>query len=364
MASSLLFKVGWTLQITIGICLFVVCWWFEFLVITDFFSNAVVALFLTAALEGAKALAIAWHRYLSLRGGSYPGQTRYVSAVFRVCLLLFSLLCSMVFLASALDRPNLAIVRADQLAQIKSDFESKSSQLLAAHAREKKLQRDRQSEALIESTDLYDGNIGRLELLLIAEMDNKVNNHFIGPRYREFSQRLQHEKLQRQQIFAEMSRTHQRNSSAMLARHRVETEELQRNYQQQYAHFSTHDFSDDERANNQRISAIISVTKQATGFSISPLQFVMIFSVLLSVTVELGIVLAFETIIVAMLPAIATQHEQHVRKASLEAEISGEHERDHIDHEAKMNRAKNTADRLVERARKSFSQEQHSAGAV
>ena len=56
------------------------------------------------------------------------------------------------------------------------------------------------------------------------------------------------------------------------------------------------DFAGDERVNDSRIVAFTKITASVLGVEMTPLQFVFLFAILISVLMELGIVLAFETV--------------------------------------------------------------------
>lgn len=132
------FRLGWLIQLAVGVTLFTVSFLIENQVLQAFFAAPGIALTLAVALEAGKAMAIVWHRYmtyrdrlldeparLARRGGpvapvgaipEYPADTRLISGGFRLGLVVLSMTCSVLFLGVQLDRPNLEAAKAEGLA--------------------------------------------------------------------------------------------------------------------------------------------------------------------------------------------------------------------------------------------------------
>jgi len=124
------FRLGWIVQLLVGVALFSVSFLIENLVLKSFFAAPLIALTLAAALELGKAAAIVWHRYLSLStGGGYPWATRIFSMLFRFGLLGLSVVCSLLYFGVQLDRPNLEAVRATELAAVDKELQERLGRL-------------------------------------------------------------------------------------------------------------------------------------------------------------------------------------------------------------------------------------------
>ena len=67
--------------------------------------------------------------------------------------------------------------------------------------------------------------------------------------------------------------------------------------------------------------------------------------------VELGIVLAFDTVTLSMRPALAAQHREEVMTEAMMAELNGTAEREGLRHRDAMDRVRKGGERIGERAR-------------
>ena len=112
------FRVSWSIQLLVGICLFIVSFMIEKQVLEAFIVTPFLALLLAASLEIGKAVAIIWHRYMTSRSDVlYPNSIRWASSLFRIGLVFLSVVCSLLFLAANLDRPNLDEVRSHEMSR-------------------------------------------------------------------------------------------------------------------------------------------------------------------------------------------------------------------------------------------------------
>jgi hypothetical protein len=81
-----------------------------------------------------------------------------------------------------------------------------------------------------------------------------------------------------------------------------------------------------------------------------PLQFVFFFSILISALLEAGIMLAFSTLTIAVVPVFMAHHQVAVEKETLKAHVNGEAERDDLLHGAAVNRVRRAGERVVREA--------------
>jgi hypothetical protein len=349
------FRISWTVQLLVGMALFGISFLIESEVLQSFFAVPVIALALAMALEVGKAASIVWHRYLSHSGASgYTPVTRLLSGSFRMGLVGLSVLCSVLYLGLQLDRPNLEAVSTAQLAAVDSRLQQELGSLDADRAARIAADRERRKT---EYTDLrrdHRRQVTELEALLRAEMDNTVGGVFKGPRYREIESRL-----------AAAQSALDTALTALSERHRREAAELAANLDRQYRQARTaliakaeaerralraSGFDDDERTHHPRVVVFMRMAETVLGLHIGAPQFVFLFSLFLSLLMELGILLAFDTVTLAVIPALAAQHREEVMSEALMAEVSGQATRDGIRHRGAMNRVRKGAERVVERA--------------
>lgn len=351
------FRISWSVQLLVGLGLFIVSFMIESTVLQAFIATPLLAVLLAAALETGKAIAIIWHRYLGLHlddSRLYPRSTRFASAVFRLGLVGLSVLCSLLFLSDNLDRPNLSEVRQGDLVRVEQQFSQDIANLEKSLLLRGEQLTERQRVEYNDIRQVFAQRIARLETDLKAEMDNVVNGTFKGPRYEEIEAQLALAIQARDGRLEKLSEIH-RQQKALLdnelsaeetaGRHRLRTE-----LEAQREQLMARDYADDERANDTRIVAFLKVTESVFDVTVLPLQFVFAFSILLSLLMEIGILLAFETVTVAMMPAVKAQHEEALRNELLDAQLRGEMQRDTAEHEAAVTRIRRTGDRVMEKA--------------
>jgi len=349
------FRITWSIQLLVGLALFLVASLIEYQILRAFFAAPAIGLTLTAALEFGKAAAVVWHRYLASGGaGGYPASTRAFSIAFRLGLVGFSVLCSLLYLGVHLDRPNLEAIRTAELAAIDARLEEDLTRLAADRDAHAAADRTRRDQEYADARRDHQGQVDELERLLRAEMDNVVGKTFKGPRYEELATRLEQARTQRDQALSALSERHRQEAaqlSAGLGRNfddrrtaRIAAAEAHR----RAAHNAS--FDGDDRTHDPRVVTLMRMTESVFGLRITPPQFVFVFALFLSLLMELGILIAFDTVTLAVLPALAAQHREAVQREALIAEVAGTAGRDAIRHRAAMDRVRKGADRLVERA--------------
>jgi hypothetical protein len=350
MWSRSFFGASWVLQLLSGFGLFVVSFYLQWQVLTAFMFTPLLALGLAISLEAAKVVAIVWHRYLcSISGLEYSWASVAFSAVFRIGLLLLSLLCSLLFLSNHLDRPLLADFRVQQLEKIDQSLRNKLTGNSAQLTRDMATASQgfvRQREALLKQSQQ---STQTLEKRLELEMTNIVNGEFRGKRYLELErllaqQRQTHGNLVRRLVEQENMRFEQLNKNSQ--RHQ---QQLYAAAEQDSLRVSEGSFDHDERVQQPHIVAFIN-TVEVLGFRLAPLQFVLGFSVLLSLLVELGIVLAFDTLTVVVLPLLAAQHQEQLKTSIYQTSLNRNAERERADYAAEVSRVRQRADEIMQQA--------------
>lgn len=115
------YYVCWIIEVLAGVGLFTISFLLQNEVLQAFMSSAMLALLLAVVLEAAKVAAIVWHRYFdSLDLASYPDSIRMTSFLFRLGLLGLSMLCSVIYLSSHLDRPYIKQIQSEELGRQES----------------------------------------------------------------------------------------------------------------------------------------------------------------------------------------------------------------------------------------------------
>ena len=356
MKSTHFFRISWIIQLAVGICLFTVSFLIEKQVLEAFITTPLLALLLAASLELGKAVAIVWHRFMSYQTAtSYPASVKWASNTFRLGLVLLSIICSLLFLSDNLDRPNLESVRTAEVSRKQQQMQDYLKRIeLQKQTRLDRLQKSQQSEY----QNLEKGYQVRIESIqkeLQLEMNNVVNGTFKGPRYAEIMARLEKEQRFRNQALAKVAadnkKAYERESNRLLDELEAKQEEAYLKSIDTLDAIETADFANDERANDSRIVSFLQVLESVFGTQIFPLQFVFIFSLLISFLMEIGILLAFNTITLSILPALRAIHEADLSSDMLHTEMGRETKEDALRHENAINKIRHTANNVMDKAR-------------
>ncbi len=350
------FKINWLIQLVVGIGLFMLSFLIENQVLQAFLNTPMIALFLALMLELGKAMAIIWHRYLGLRNPQhYNALTRTLSTLFRGGLVVLSVLCSLLYLAQQLDRPYLQQVRDQALQHIDADFKSQQLRLQAEQADRLATLRTRQQNEYAQTKQAINARTEQLQGWLHTEMNNVVGGVFKGPRYQEFERQLNQHLARSEQQLTRLAATHTQqrsdlhNSLQALQGNTLLT--LQKDAQLQRDTVLTNDFASDERVNHRLIVAFLNVSESVFELTVEPMQFVFAFSILLSGLMELGIILAFDTITVAILPRLSRQQVADLQDESRHQELDEFADQELQHHESVVNRVKKASDQIIGKAR-------------
>lgn len=348
------FRVSLVLQTLVGLGLFGVSMFIEYRVLQTFLAATIAGLALTVTLESGKAVAIVWHRYLSTQAGIYPTATRIASFAFRIGLLLLSLLSSLLFLANQLDRPQLEAVRQTDLAQLKADKNREIEDLNQRIQQQLDALQKRQQTQESQLAGDYARRIDRLEQQLHAEMSNVVKGQFKGPRYRELERRLNRLQQEQETELQKQANQHEQTFVAlqdMLDRKFAKKrEQLEKKYQQAYNTLLHKRYDNDERVHASYIVSFLSVARAIIPFQIEPMQFVFAFSLMISLLMELGILVAFDNLTVVLLPALQNQHHQDLETEILRTQVAAKTRQEDIRHSSALDRIIAAAERTSENA--------------
>ncbi len=351
MRTNVFFNGSWAGQLLVGCGLFLCSFLIEYRILLHFISPAPLALFLALTLEGGKVAAVIWHYYLGyLAADAYPLSVRFTSLVFRSGLFTLSMLCSMLFLTAHLDRPNLARVRQERIAAITARAREKAGLIRSRYAEKRNLLLARHKEETTGIAGRHQERIDRLERLLRGEMDNVVNGVFKGPRYRELELRLrQEEATQRREL--ETARQRQEDEiTGLEERLDRELTALQDETDRRLRQVASADYADDEEVNDPRIVALLNTVDAIFHHRWQPLQFVFFFSILISLLMEAGIMLAFATITMAIAPVLHARHVEELEKEAARVRAEGAVEQETIRHRAAMEQVRRAGSAIMEQA--------------
>jgi len=350
------FRVSLALQTLVGLGLFTVSMFMEYRVLYAFMATSLAALALTLTLESGKAVAIVWHRYLSFQPGIYPQTTRIASFAFRLGLLLLSLISSLLFLANRLDRPRLDAVRQADLAQIETQMLRELDRLNTQQQQQLQSLKERQQHQQERLASDYARRLDALEEKITSEMNNVVNGRFKGPRYRELERRISQLKRERAREMTKQANQHENTYLALATKldqlFSSRREQVRTQYRHRYITIMKNSYDNDERVHAPYIVAFLSVIRAILPIDLEPMQFVFAFSLMISLLMELGIVVAFDNLTVVLLPALQSQHHQDLETGILRTQMTAEAQQENIRHASALDRIIAAAKRTGRKAQK------------
>lgn len=355
MTAKYFLNTSWAIQLAVGICLFTVSFLIEKRVLEAFITTSTLALLLAASLELGKAVAIIWHRYMSYQTVTdYPFSVRFASNTFRMGLVGLSMICSLLFLSNNLDRPNLDIVKTAETSRNETRLNVKLERIENQKQQRLTLIKKNQNEAYQRIKKGFDLRLSILERQRKTERDNVVNGTYKGPRYAEI---LTRQKQLRRLADKTLKKMLARHKQAYFTEQRLILKESLNKREKAFEQSDNNqdkiqisDFANDERANDTRIVSFLKVVESVFNIHVLPLQFVFIFSLLISMLMEIGILLAFNTITLSILPALKASHDADLSRELLYTEIKKESKEDEIRHKEAINKIRNTADNVMDKA--------------
>lgn len=327
------YNVSWGLQLAVGLILFGVTAVLEAIVLAAYLDSLWLGLFVAGGLEAAKVLTIVLYRILNNQVDvPYPRGVRWMTLSFRGMLLALSAACSLMFLALHLDRPAMEQVRAADFAAAEREYREARAAAQSAYVerRDRILSRlaEQEREAREDIAERYLPSIAALESRLDAEMDNVVGGEFKGKRYRELEARLAAEKDAFQGALAAFEEHSAANPDRQLehldAERQAKETTLATEHQARLAAIRNADYQGDARVEHPMARAFVSVLGAVFQNQPSTLQFVFFFALFLSVTMELGIWVAFEHITLARLPVFTADYRAELYVAGKAAETDRE----------------------------------------
>lgn len=278
----------------------------------------------------------------------YPFTTRLVSKTFLVGLLALSLLSSALLLTDNLNNIQLKYQLQDQ--QLIA-IETITKEKIAALQERQKQERQQFNTQQTQSRESLNQDIAALQRARQLEMDNVVNGTFKGERYAEYQ--VQYEaRLQEQ----ERLRTHQLNEL------RIHEAELVDAYQQEEALLFQQEAQkkqharemfnlDDPRTNDPMVvSFLMSLESMNLPWVPTPSQFIFLFAFMLSLLMELGIVLAFENVVLALSPILKLRLQGEIEQELLKTQLDNEQEKNGIQHEADLDAMRRQREQTHEKA--------------
>jgi hypothetical protein len=323
--SAWFYRVAWSLQLAFGVLLFLVAALLETLVLHAYFGQWWLALSLAAALEALKILVIVGHRMLVGQAEAYyPRGVRLAAFSFRGLLLGLSAACSLMFLAAQLDRPGMDRVRAADLAAVAERYVADSDAARVDHEQRRDAALAELDRRLARERDAlaarHQPSIEALEAQLSAEMDVVVNGEFIGPRYQALQERLRDEKTAFDDARAALAQADAERRDALLVRLdaqlATQLAALTATRDSRQAALSDSDYQGDPRVEHPLARAFVNTLGAVFAEPPTVLQFVFVFSLLLSLAVELGIWVSFEQVTLARLPVFEARHRAELFAAS------------------------------------------------
>ena len=351
----LFFQVSWVIQLLVGVGLFTVSLLIENVVMQAFLSTSLLALGLVITLETGKAVSIVWYRYMIvMTPGEYPFLLRIASWIFRAGLVLLSMVCSLLFLSDHLDRPNLDTLRDseltyleksknDEITRLDSERNQSFDEVNSRHQAEREVLRSQ-----------HDVRISGLEADLKQEMDNVVNGTFIGARYKELERLISNTKaryvLEGEKLAARQHKERKSFSQVEQTKFDDAFTAVREKFDSARQQLQKHDYVGDERVSDPRINAFLKTFASIFDWEIQPLQLVFAFSLLISLLMEIGIFIAFDTATLALMPILKVHHEERLETETLKSKMSSEIERDETLHDSELHKVRQRADRTMHEA--------------
>ncbi|MCB1866616.1 MAG: hypothetical protein KDG50_14455 [Chromatiales bacterium] len=341
--------------IFVGVALFGVSLFFESHVLARISGVAVMGMSIAATLEIGKAAAIIWHRFLVASAApQYDRRSRLISGGFRAGLLVLSILCSVLYLGTQLDRPGLEAQRkADLEAAEQADRDARGT-----FARRQSEARDAltrtQAEERQRTAQTHAGRVAEFEAALTAEMDNVQNGSFVGSRYRTFESRLERARADETTALEALAERHAGLRAQLDARQQREAEEFlharSRAHEQALAAVLANDYANDPRVNDRMVTSFLTLVAESGGPRLSTYGFVLLFALLLSLLIEAGILLAFELVTVLLLPLMLSRYRAEIAAAERHVRFEAEREADidtHLHDIDRVQRARRGLDDLA-----------------
>lgn len=353
------YRLSWSGQLFAAIVLFTVSFFMEAIILHRYLASAWIAYPLAAALEISKVLTIVLYRiYHDRSRGAMAGHVALLTHLFRLGLIMLSVLATVMYLSAHLDRPLREEVRTADLAAAQ-ELAQQRAQTIREGARlryDEALQslRQRYAEERQRRQREYRATIADLEQALRAEMDNTVNGQFKGPRYAELERRLSAEKAHYDEALQQLLDKESAEEQATILRleqiaahewssHREETDN-------RIAAIRTASYIGDERVENSSLVAFITLLREITGVELTVLGLTALFAVFISLLTELGIFVTFEYIASTRGVIFEEEARADVAIKRKKIELETELELHQMDDDAVRRKSANVLDSILARA--------------
>lgn len=279
----------------------------------------------------------------------YPFTTRLVSKMFLGGLLALSLLSSALLLTDNLNNIRLKHQLQDQ--QLTA-IETFTKEKIAALQERQKQERQQFNTQQTQSMESLNQDIAALQRAIQLEMDNVVNGTFKGQRYAEhqaqYAARLQEkESLRTRQLNelriyeADLAHAYQQEEALLLQQEAQKKQNVREMFN-----------PDDPRTNDPMVvSFLMSLESMNLPWIPTPSQFIFLFAFMLSLLMELGIVLAFENVVLALSPILKLRLQGEIEQELLKTQLDNEQGKDSIQHEADLDAIRRQAGQQFEKAK-------------
>ena len=283
------------LYIAAGIGAFLISATIEYYFFESVTRTAGFSFFIVGIFETAKILTILITRTILLKDQTTI--TTHLAVLgwgVKAFLVIISLVCSIGFLSSNLDRPHLQEVRErdsgraeslynEQYANLKEQQESALNRAIAEI-------KDRYKKRYDKLSEYYEPKIAEAEQLKDLEFNNEVNGVRRGARYYEHQRKL-----------TELSNKYNREKEKLLSEENKEirnfTEQTNDGYQKRFDNLENNretrlnqieqnSYADDERVANTLVASFLSTLKEGLNIEMEYLTFSILFSLLVSFTLE------------------------------------------------------------------------------
>ena len=276
----------------------------------------------------------------------YPLITRFFSHTFRVGLIALSLSSAALLLTEHTN--SIGAKLAFQEKQKAAVHERAEQRLLGLNGQREAERTDFLTKQTHER-EVLEKQIAALDSLVTQEMENKVNGEFKGKRYLELQER-------REKLGAELVQMQERQSQE-LSRYSEERNQFFQRSETSIRQDEEREkkavplLQDDPNSGNPMVHSFLAALASFIPNGVpTASQFIFAFALLLAVLIELGIMVAFENVVVALAPLLRMQLAHGLQQEMLKTSLQGEQDMQDIQHEAELDAIRRKAGQTVEKA--------------
>lgn len=291
--------------VSVGLFAFAVSFLFELIMLFSFTGSLLLAAALTTVLEGSKLLLTIFHRSIEDRKHRISDIVKFLGLGFRFGLLFISVLCSLAYFSSSLDRPNLEQVMAEDKARVTTGYDEKIAMLNSQ--RQERLETIRgeiKERYRIRNQELdafYQPKIAEMESKRTKEFDRVIGGVRKGAYWIEYDRQVQELKAEfkagKDRLTANEDEEMNHYVPGIEAEFQNKLEKAMSDKESALTSINTNNYELDDRAKNKHIVSLLATLDKGLGIHISYLAFSMMLSILTSLLLELAIYLAFSYIV-------------------------------------------------------------------